>query len=518
MAWDEGNAILRAERIAHWAARWTGDQPAQQAGPLTAQAIADDWPYTTQLEGHPAFYGIVIAAGQALSHTWLPPLESARFGPILLFATALGALFYRLGRDDSFTTAFAAVATLLLLPRMFAHAHFACYDGPLTSCWILAWAAFFPARASRRGALLWAVALGLTLSTKATGWIAPLPFLAWALVYRDRPALRALALGVPIALLVFFLLNPPLWHHPIDGLARFFHLNLHRAQHGWNISILFLGRMHNLDYPLPWYNTLFWAAITVPVGILALAAFGIFRTVRHWKTERLAALALVHWAALMFVRALPQAPPHDGVRLFLPAFAFLAVLAGIGTARLLSNAATSRRFGPATRPLALATVLLVYVGSASSLLWYAPQGLSYYNLLTGGLRGATAAGMEPTYYWDALDRSVLDWLHQNTSSSDKICFAAGATDDLQLMRRWGTLRRNFRSTEPGDFRWYVLQSRPGAWHPPDHWLVDHCQPAFQMQIHGSGVGPWRLDVPLIRIYPYDQYLRARHLTASGRLP
>ena len=34
----------------------------------------------------------------------------------------------------------------------------------------------------------------------------------------------------------------------------------------------------------------------------------------------------------MVLRALPNAPGHDGVRLFLPAFAFLACLAGIGLA------------------------------------------------------------------------------------------------------------------------------------------------------------------------------------------
>ena len=44
MVWDEGNAILRAEAIGR-----------------------GDWQYTTQREGHPAFYGIVIALGQRIA-------------------------------------------------------------------------------------------------------------------------------------------------------------------------------------------------------------------------------------------------------------------------------------------------------------------------------------------------------------------------------------------------------------------------------------------------------------------
>ena len=123
MVWDEGNAIVRAEGI-----------------------VRGDWQYTIMHEGHPAFYGIVIATGQLTSASWLPPLDAARFGPITLFSLAAGAMFYRLWRQYSLAAATGAVAMLILLPRMFAHAHFASFDGPLVSCWLLAWATFQPAR------------------------------------------------------------------------------------------------------------------------------------------------------------------------------------------------------------------------------------------------------------------------------------------------------------------------------------------------------------------------------------
>ena len=32
-----------------------------------------------------------------------------------------------------------------------------------------------------------------------------------------------------------------------------------------------------------------------------------------------------------------------------------------------------------------------------------PVPLSYFSPIVGGLPGATALGMEPTYYWDGLD-------------------------------------------------------------------------------------------------------------------
>ena len=477
MAWDEGNAILRAEALTQ-----------------------GKWLYTTQIEGHPALYGIVIAAGRAVSAAWLSPLQSARLGPIALFSLAAGAMFYRLARERSLPAAVAGVAALVTLPRLFAHAHFASIDGPLTSCWILAWATFAAARTSRRGAVLWGVALGATLSAKATGWIAPIPFLLVTAAYRDRAGMKALGVGLPVAMLAFFVLNPPLWHEPIAGSMRFFELNLHRAdQPGLNISTWFLGRMYNLDFPLPWYNTLFWTAVVVPSGTLVLAVVGLGGTSRRWRSARWEMLIVANWAILLVVRALPGAPPHDGVRLFLPSLAFLAALAGLGCDDLIGYVA--RRWPDRRRPVRIAgaAVLLVLLVNTVELVRYGPQWLSHYNRLIGGLPGATAAGMEPTYYWDALDASVLDWLHAHTKPDEKVWFAAGSFENLVLMQRWGLLRREISTDRPGTYRWYVIQHRPSAWPPVDRRLFLDGEAAYSKRL---------LGVPLVKVFAFEDYIEA----------
>jgi len=553
MTWDEGSAIWRSEGIARWLGALVGGGRGERAlDPFSREGIAECWRYTTQIEGHPALYGIVIAAGRWVSAGWLGPLDSYRLGPILLFAAGAGAMFYRMVREYSIAAGLGAAAALMLLPRMFAHAHFASFDGPLVACWLLAWAAFAPARESRRGAILFGVALGMTLSAKATGWLAPLAFLAWTLAYRDRPGAKALAWGVPIALATFFLLNPPLWHDPIRGGATFLQMNFGRSQ--FNISTQFFGRMYNLDYPLPWYNTLVWTGITVPLGILPLMAVGVAVVLRRWRDDRAGTLLVANALLLLVVRALPGVPPHDGVRLFLPSFAFLAALAGVGAASVIawaSDAAEDTRAvrgstdtgvrgspndavrgspDPAhgrevRRPArgasrracaAFVALLLLYAGSATSLIWYAPQWLSYYNLAVGGLPGATALGMEPTYYWDGLDRSVLDWLDEHTGPGEKVQFAAPSLENLLLMRRWGTLPVEFRARAPGTYRWHVVQHRPSGWQPADRWLVERAEPAWCKMIRSGGWGPWRLDVPLVEVYSYAQYLEACEAVGPGR--
>ena len=514
MSWDEGSAIWRSRGIRRWAELLLSKDPRQQPlPPLGREGIAKYWPYTTQIEGHPALYGIVIAAGQSISDGWLRPLDSARFGPIVLFAVAAGVMFYRIARDGSLLAASAAVAALMLLPRMFAHAHFASFDGPLVSCWILAWAAFTPARERWPLSALFGIALGMTFSAKATGWFAPLPFVAWTLVYRDRAGAKALALALPLALGTFCLLNPPLWHQPVQGWITFVQMNLNRGE--FNIATQFLGRMYNLDHPLPWYNTLVWTGITVPVGILALMIVGLVVALGRWRRDRAGTLLVANAMVLLVVRALPGAPPHDGVRLFLPAFAFLAALAGLGAAAVVSFAQRRAVAGVRPRWVAVGGLLLLYAGSATSLGWYAPQWLSYYNLLIGGLPGATALGMEPTYYWDGLDRSVLDWLDQKTPNEQTVLFAAPSTENLDLMCAWGVIPAKLHPGASGTYRWYVLQHRPSAWQPPDHWLIAHAEPAYRKVIRRGGIGPWRLDqVPVVEVYAHRDYLRACEATGT----
>ncbi len=502
IVWDEGDTIVRAEQLTTTPG---GEQANDWRSYLARWRQPGHWPYTICREGHPPLVGLLVAAGQAIAPAGLDPLTRYRFGPMLLVAVAAGALFYRLKRDYGlWLVSLVAVAVLLTMPRMFALAHFATLDGPLAACWVLAWATFATARRDWRLTPLFALALALTLSAKFTGWLAPLPFAAWTLLYRDRAGLRTLALAVPLAVVLFVALNPPLWHDPLTGLRTFFDLNLHRqANPGLNITTQFFGRMYNLDYPLPWYNALVWTAITISPMALLLGVLGIVASVRRWRGDPTSMLLVFLWATLVLVRALPWAPPHDGVRLFLPSFAFFAALAGVGAGRALYRNSLLEDDKIVAQGWAKVLIAIALVMSTFDAVRYFPHGLSFYNRLIGGLGGATALGMEPTYYWDALDDEALGWLDEHTATGEKIAFASAPPRNLELLKRWGRLRR--LPNEPGRFRWYVIQCRPSAWQPPDRWLIEHERPTYQRTLFG---------VPLLDVYTYGQYERATQATSG----
>ena len=52
-----------------------------------------------------------------------------------------------------------------------------------------------------------------------------------------------------------------------------------------------------------------------------------------------------------------------------------------------------------------------------------------------------------------------------------------------------------------------------AWQLADRLLIQHGKPALRKTIGRKGWGPWRLDVPLVDVFPHSAYLEAKRRTA-----
>lgn len=503
LVWDEPNAIERADQLSIWLKLWIHREPGQPR-PWESGAIHQFCPYTTVIEGHPDFYGLVIAFGRQVSSNWLPPRESYRFGPMLLFSIAASCLFHRLRREHGLFVAAIGVVSLFTMPRLFAHAHFASIDGPLTACWIMTWATFDWARRSNIGCLAWGVLLGLTMSCKFTGWLSIAPFLIWSLVYRDRDNWRVCVIGGLIALITFVDVNPALWDDPVSGLQQFFSLNLHRADHGLNIPIQFFETRYDMHHPLPWYNSAVWLVITVPVVTVLLAGLGCIKAIFCWRRDAQTILLVMQVAILTVVKALPLTPPHDAERLFLPSFAFLAPLAGIGGAGILDSGRTANWSAWIPKTM----LLLALIPAALETTWYTPQWLSYYSPVIGGLKGAARAGMEPTYYWDGLDHDVIAWLESQSGGTARV-YLYVSPEYTRAMNRFSVSKLRFSSVRPEDCGWCIIQNRPGLWTATDRELMTSQPPLFVKTIRNptSGFGPWRLNVPVVAVYSREQWSR-----------
>jgi hypothetical protein len=530
IVWDEGEYLFRADRIVAWFSLLLDFENAKGGGQaLSSAIIREHWLFVDWREGHPAWSAIPIALGKALLSGVINPLTAARLGPITVFSIACGALAFRLHRDYGTVAAVVAPILLVTLPRMFSDAHFATLDGQLTAWWLMLWAADSSVRRGTRTASLVGLLLGLTCATKFTGSFAAIPLVARRVLAGHRQQWRELFVIGPVALLVFYALNPPLWHDPITGAVDYVRLNLGRPDVNpfgagssqvpdwWAVQqrapIDFFhyafGAMTDLGQPYyPWYNTIAWLVFAAPVPALVLGIIGLHDCIRR----RAFALPL-HWAILMILRALPGAPSYDGIRLILPAFGFWCTLGGVGAQRVWD--ASQLRHHGWTRMAVPAVLGVSLAASAINVARYFPQTLSHYSLLVGGVRGAARLGMEPTYSWDALDDDVLEWINAHTPPDAAIAFSPISDFNVDLLRAWGRLRTEVTNPTWGTtFEWYVLLNRPGFLTAADRLLIRSEPPSYTKYVdhHGERV-PLDLRAPLLFIFSYDQYKRAA--VASG---
>ena len=526
MVWDEGHTVRRELVLADWFARLAAAPDADSRAALFSRIeLEHSWPFSREEpDGHPPFYALLGLAGWWATRGWLDPLTAYRFGPMALTSATLGVLFFHLARRSGRLAGATAIGCALVMPRIFSHAHYAHYDMPVSCLWVLSLVAFAAGLRSRWWAVPFGVLTGLAAGTKFTGWFAPAAPVLWTAVAEGPAVVRllfsaprstapkarycgvpVLAVGLPIAALILTAIQPPWWADPVVGVQRFLVSNLTRSETK-PIPTLYFGRPY--EFSLPWHNTLVLTAVTVPLATLVLAAVGVASGLARRRSDPEGLLWVLSWAVLMVVRALPNAPGHDGVRLFLPSILSLAVLAGLGAAAL------ARALRPRGLGWAAGLVAAVAVGeSAVGVAQLYPYTLSYYNAALGGLRGAERSGFELTYYWDTLGPEFLAWVRDRDRDGPgrlELRFPTKLVN-IGYLRDWGVLPRRVWvvSYEPATRPDYVLQRRRGLYHPSDWWLERHGMPTFTVRRQG---------VDLLRVYSVEETVRAFYATKDVPMP
>jgi len=391
VTWDEPAYVAAGHD--HWT--WFAGLSAE---PFSREAIHEHW--AVNHEHPPAAKLLYGALGSFDQEHPLVAILDARLGAAALFvilvALVCGWTAAHFGRGAG---ALAALA-LVLIPRMFGHGLLAALDAPVALACFATTVAFSRADASWRRALLAGALWGLALLTKVNAVFLPIVLIPWAAWAWRRRALSPCLTLLFVGSVVFFVGWPWLWHDLPGRLGEYMVNKVERLELSdrpaatSRVPVHYLGRTYR-DESAPWHYPFVMTLVTVPAGLLVLAGCGVRRAVAAGK-RKFGLLVLAGAALHLGVAALPPVPKYDGVRLFLPAFPFLACLAGIGAARLWAW----RRAGR----VVVVAILLV---AAAQLAYTHPYELSYYNALVGGAWGAERLGFETTYWGDTVNRRVM---------------------------------------------------------------------------------------------------------------
>jgi len=475
ITWDEPMYFASAQLQVEWAKLLVRKGPGAALDPDT---IREMWDWNHYYNPHPPIYKTGMALTWSATRQWLGWIAAFRLSSAILFS-ALVALVFRWGTSAwSGVGGLAAAGSILLMPRLFGHAHLGATEAPLLVFWTLAamGAWYAVERGERRGWPVAGVAWGLAVGTKFTGLAALAVPAVWG-VWRDRAgALRGIVVAGLAAGVTFAALNPLVWADATGFFRTWFSESLHREEIV-PIATYYLGQVWEFD--VPWHHPFVMTAVVTPLGLLVMAVVGAFQGV--FRRDGAATLALASVGFVWLVMLTPRAPHHDGVRQFVALFPFLAVLAGYGVHRVW--AARGDR-------IALLACGFVFVPPAIQMGWIHPHHLAYYGEVVGGVRGAAERGFETTYWMDVVDEEVWSWMNGSLPRGAEVV-VVGPVLPLERARAYGRLREDlvFRDELPGDVL-LVLESQSLVT-PAVRSAVRGVPPLYRKELAG---------VPLVSIY------------------
>jgi hypothetical protein len=338
-------------------------------------------------------------------------LVCARVGSAITFALTVFVCGLAAQRWFGGCAGVMASLCVTFMPRLWAHAHIASIETVLNLAYTLVVVAVgsFWARhdADHRGVKLrWAILAGLlwgfALLTKLQAVFLPFPLILWAFcVWRWRAIVPLAVFGV-VGMATFYLGWPWLWLDPQKNIVEYFARSTERI----TIDCFYWGREW-ADRDVPWHYPWVMFAVTVPLGwhILAMigGAAGFNPAVRGVETQR-RWLLLLNIVFPLIIFTIPGVPVYDGERLFLVAYPLWAILAGAGAERCRKHLVEVRQW---SRLRAAELLGMTAAAQMWGLIALHPCQLNHYNILTGGLRGASRMGFETCYWGDSVCREFL---------------------------------------------------------------------------------------------------------------
>jgi len=503
VTWDEPPYFHASDLHIAWIAEFADNLVHGSTGKsLDDERIQAAWHWDAYHVPHPPFSRIVSGVTHALSPPWVDKFVSYRLGPALFFALLAAVVYLWVTELFSWPTGLFAALSVGLIPNMFGFAHIAVTDMPLAAMWLVTAYCFWKGIENWKWSVAFGIVWGLALATKFPALLIPAPLLLWAHIFRrDRYANNIMAMLL-LSPIVMIATQPYLWHKPFLRILEFLYEGVSRGYRPeTNYPVLFFGRAVYSD-SLPKYYTFFLTAITTPETILALTLIGVVVLFRDSARRPAMALFGLNALFILLLGSLPGAVLHDGMRQMLSVYAFMAALASAGfhyvaqaLGQRLAPVKTLESVRNVQAKAAAALAALLLIPSLVAVIAYHPFELSYYNRFVGGLGGAYARGLEPTYFMEAITPSFLKYLNERLPQNAAIN-GLFANFMLEYYQQQGKLRRDIKITDDKHFDYTILLNRRSivavldARHQLDH--IKEGQPPLASVALGG--------VPLVMLY------------------
>lgn len=502
ITWDEPMPrFMASELLRQWLGEVVTKVESGSWSSIFEQSFLDKyWPPPTRqsqnqlgTNNHPSLSKVLATLTWFIFHGVTDDFTAYRLSSAILFAGCVVVVFFVMAAQINYATGLFSALSLWLMPRVFGHAHIAATDIPLMAFWLFTVVAFYKGLTRPRWRYVFAGLLGLAWAAKLTALLILLALGLYFLFTRDDRIKRNLLAALFVAPLVFLVLNPTLWNETLKRIYENFIVLPFTREDYTPLTTYYLGQTYVFD--LPWHHSFVLTSVTLPAAILLFSLGGILMSVKGLPEKKLTTLFLCQLISLFAVMTLPVAPNHDGVRLFLPVFPFLACFAGVGFNELLKWAGKGGKLFQkwpvprAKEKLTVALFLLVFVPPAAHLAAVHPYYLESYNIFAGGIKGANRLGFETTYWMDTVTKGVREDIDKIPSFA-KIAVYPPYYSYFHYLQQKGLLKKELIFTgERPEF--LLLIPRQGMFDEKTWKRYLRGEPIYEAQVDG---------VPVVLIY------------------
>jgi 4-amino-4-deoxy-L-arabinose transferase-like glycosyltransferase len=393
-------------------------------------------------------------------HTFQDQSTTYRFPGMVMAGLALWIIYMWGARAWSRRAGICAAVLFALMPRIFYHAHLACFDMPITTMWVLCLYVYW--RSIGRGwgwAVLLGLVFGLALDTKHNAWILPFVIIPHAIFTNRRAISGKGVVGLPTSVLgmliigpaVFIALWPWLWNDTMPRIEEWmkFHLN----HEYYNME--YLG-VNYFSAPSPRSYMPVMIIATVPTITLALFVLGVFERLKN-GLKRIIGSAPRDFAqtdlllALGFLAAVgpwilsSRTPIFGGTKHWFPAYPMLALFAGRGFEVVAKKFEAFFADKPERLKFALAGLWASVIAAPLVLTIHShPFGLSAYTTIVGGSAGAADLGLNRQFWGFTSENANTEYLAKNAPQNATVFIHDTSWDSWMRMIDENRIRRDIR--------------------------------------------------------------------------
>ncbi len=463
---DEGFYFSAASNYQRWFALFF-----QSPTRAIDRAVVD--PIWSDNHEHPSLMKSLFALSHMFFHDkWKIFTDEStawRFPGMLMMGLALWVTYMFATRAFSRRAGIAAAVALGLMPRVFYHAHLACFDVPIMAMWVTCIYVYW--RSEQHGGLGWAFVVGmvygLTLETKHNAWMLPAVFLPHAVVAHAwaKHASRRGRIPVPASLLamvllgpaVFVLLWPWMWNDTVPRMQEYVNFHVHHEYY----NIEFLGQTY-FGPPSPKSYMPVMILATVPTATIVLFFVGaagrakiLLARASLWVSDQIGRkipwpkekperdrfqtdlLLFLGIAVALGPFLLPRTPIFGGTKHWITAYPLIAIFAGRGfdlVWQAIEAMLAKRTALDANKRIAAQALvgLATFGGAFEATAHSHPYGLSSYVPFFGGTAGGADLGLN-RQFWGFTTTSLAPWLAKNAQPGETFYFMDTSWSSWQRM-------------------------------------------------------------------------------------